>query len=55
MTHREGLCTGTTKSVSRYDIYLRVNRGLPVYCCTPRLYCPLSRLGIVLYFTFAIK
>ena len=22
MTHREGFCTGTAKSVSRYDIYL---------------------------------
>ena len=24
MTHREGLCTGTVKSVSRYDIYLEL-------------------------------
>ena len=22
MTHREGFCTGTAKSVSQYDIYL---------------------------------
>ena len=26
MTHREGLSTGTAKSVSRYDIYLSESR-----------------------------
>ena len=29
MTHREGLCTGTAKSVSRNDIYLEL---IAVYC-----------------------
>ena len=37
MTHREGFCTGTAKSVSRYDIYLTESRftGISVYRCTP--------------------
>ena len=36
MTHREGFCTGTAKSVSQYDIYLSESRftGISVYRCT---------------------